>query len=1221
MRNGLRGVPAWLGRLCIGVVVMGSAAAAQVVPEGPGLGADRDSVILAAGQTVVRLSGAVTPRSESVVLRRDSLRRPLARGTDYALDGEDGVLRLTEPAEPGDALVVTYRARPRAPGPVTARLPVVDSDSISEVPSRPDGADADTPESKSRLQSRGSITRGVVAGTNRDATVTSGLRLDVSGEVAEDVSVEAVLTDENTPILPEGTTQQLSDFDRVAVTLTTPLGTARLGDIDLQLPGTAFAPVSRKVQGASAETVLPERGALAGGGVSVTGSATRGLFRSQEIAPVEGVQGPYRLTGAQGETFILVIPGSERVRLDGEALERGEAADYTMDYATGEITFTPAHLITETSRIAVDFEYTASRYTRSLLAADVDAALDLGGRRASVGVRVLREADASTFGDELGLTEVERDRIAAAGDEPVLVDGARLVPFDPESPAVLYVRRDTTTAAGEPATYFAPAPASADSVYQVRFSRVPPGDGSYRRAGAVRNGILYEWAGPGRGEYIPFRRLPAPSAQRVIDVRGAVEVIPGITATGEWAVSALDPNTLSPVGDADDAGGAYEATLQLAPQDLGGAWGVVEGEVRRRHRADAFRSLERVRDVSFDRRWNLSRAGRPLGGALDSLGEALTSGVLRWRRAGAEGAIEGGRLRLADLTGWRLDARASLEDPAILSTVLPSLDYRIEFASTDAGPQLRPLTGEGELLRQQGTLRRTLGAWTPGLSVEQERRAQTGADRFPGGIPTDSLLAPSYSFVAVRPGLDWSDGAQRAGVSAEVRRRAEPLTPVTAPTDLTHAATAWSVEGTGAVQPTDAWRADARAAYRRTDYVAAFEQRGRADRDALALRVSSRATPWSRALDVSTLYEALTERTPIRQETYVLVGPDLGEFVWRDGEGEPRSGEPDGVAQVDEFFPETTPLEGTYARVFVPGDALRPSIGVRGRVALRVTPSRFLDDQDAGDEGGWLSLFASRTTLEVQETSTARDFLRVLTLDPELLQQRAARVVGGDTLAPSTLQGRFRAEQEVTLFPEGPERGVRLLGRHLTTTSRRAAGLETQRVQAAEAEAFTAVGRGMTLRLNAGLDRERSVSESFSSRSYDLRGWRVEPQAVWTPGGGSRLSVSFLVSERRDGAAGPGRAARATVLRLPLEARVQAAGRFSVTARAEGNRVTLRGPALGLTQYRLTDGRGPGLSALWSAHVEVALTEVIRASVVYDGRAPSNAPSIHTVRMELSAVF
>src|SRR5690606_34328620 len=95
-------------------------------------------------------------------------------------------------------------------------------------------------------------------------------------------------------------------------------------------------------------------------------------FARNILAVQEGNQGPYRLRGAEGERFIILLAGTERVFLNGKLLQRGLEADYVIDYNAASITFTPAHLINKDSRIVVEFDYTDQSYLRSLYAADLD---------------------------------------------------------------------------------------------------------------------------------------------------------------------------------------------------------------------------------------------------------------------------------------------------------------------------------------------------------------------------------------------------------------------------------------------------------------------------------------------------------------------------------------------------------------------------------------------------------------------------------------------------------------------------------------------------------------------------------------------------------------------------------------------------------------------------------------------------------------------------------
>ena len=560
--------------------------------------------------------------------------------------------------------------------------------------------------------------------------------------------------------------------------------------------------------------------------------------------------------------------------------------------------------------------------------------------------------------------------------------------------------------------------------------------------------------------------------------------------------------------------------------------------------------------------------------------------IRRWRRCAAAWA------------GPEASRRQTLRGArARLGGDLRQLAIEAVYTGTSGDGPLAAQIGTGFFRRAAVTGATTWGVTRPSLGVEHERRIQDGGTRFEG----DALTA-SYGYVAVRPGLAVDVGRVEGAATVEVRRESEPLGP-TGEEALADAAQSVTVEATGRLR--GAVPTEARVAFRRKRYGEDFRLLGRQDAESVALRVSSRGSTGGGALDGRLVYDALTERSPILQETYVLVGQDLGEFVWRDGEGEPRAGEPDGVAQLDEFFPETTPLEGTYLRTFIPGTDLVPTVGVGLGLRLDTRPGRLFDALD---------VVALRTTVDVREKTRQPDVLRVLLLDPGVLQSTDAEA--------GTVDGRFRLEQEVVLFPERPDRGARLVGTHVRSTNRLAAGLETRLLQDARAEAYAPLAAALDARLALVASRRRAVSNAFASRTYDLRSVGVEGSLRWTPSERVTLTLAPTLLDWTDALAVPGRPTGALVGRVPVEARWTQSGRFSVAARAEASVVRLRGEGTGgLAVFELTNGRGPGTSALWGIDAEVGLTERLRGSLVYDGRAPASGPVIQTVRVQLSATL
>jgi hypothetical protein len=1103
---------------------------------------------------------------------------------------EGGAVLRVEPSvlDTTHSLRVAYRTFPvGAIGTVSLLDTARTHDAYRLAPPTPPAPTATAPSPpSSTLQSRGSISRGVTAGSNRDVGLESGLRVELSGEVAPGVTIRALLNDENTPILPDGTTRRLEDFDRVFIELRSPVGEVQLGDVALRLQQSEFARLTRSVQGAAVRSSI---GGGAddrfGGQVVAAGAISRGQFQSMEVRLIDGVQGPYRLTGAEGERFILVVPGSERVYWDGVLLERGDQLDYTIDYATGELYFTSRRLVTDERRALVEFEYSTNQFTRTLIATQAEAFFlhTRHGPRVRIGGAVIREADGSQFLDEFGLSREDSLALAQAGDSPALRPGAEEVRFDAEAAYVQYVRRVVEGPSGDRDTAYVALsfrPEEGEPVYRVRFSHVGLGMGSYERGGEGVNGIMYRFVGSGQGSYEPVRVLPRPVAQQVFDVFGSVAIVPNVEVFGEWARSDFDRNTLSALDAINNVGNAVLAGMRLRPTRIADR-ATLSGQLQRRTVGATFSSFDRIRPVEFERHWNLGTGATASGATSDFERHETTDIALLHLLldGGDEVTLESGRLMLGDtFEGWRFGGSLAL-NPASL----PGINYTVEHIESRDEVARR----DGRWFRQRGLLQYGIGSTgaTPFLEFEHENRAVDVAG-------TDSLALDSFHFVRVRPGLRWSREDLGTGdASLSVRRDSEWFEGALHP-----ASRSLTAALAHAISPTADFSAEMRVGYRHRAYTETFRALGRTDQSSLLMQAQGRWRPHPQAVELTASYDATGDRTPLLQEVFVRVGPEYGSYVWEDFNG-------DGIIQPDEMIPERTPNEGMYTRTFVPSDSLIATTTVSARAQLRLDGFHWREKEGLRRIA---SIATSRTTVEILETTRDPDLARIYLLYLTRYRHPA-----------NTVNGRLRVGQDVAFFPRSRVGTIDLGFNHIETMTSRTGGRDERLMRQWRAEGRLRAIRGVSLRNEVAFERNRYRSDAFATRRFDISGIRVEPevsisllnnlQAV------SRLPLAWKTDAVGD------RSSR--LLRAPLELRYQRPGLLSATARAEVAHVSLEGEALGLAEFELTDGRGPGTSYLWGLGGQYQLNEYLRATLQYDGRLPEGRRAIHTMRMQLSAVF
>ncbi|HTR99650.1 MAG TPA: hypothetical protein VML00_07860 [Bacteroidota bacterium] len=1101
----------------------------------------------------------------------------LRRGIDYSLGYRFGTLRLDSaflaralaaPAGPGGLLTVSYRFFPfHFQQEYTRRSVVVLRDSTGRDTlhvARPRGGFSIDDIFGANFQKSGSIVRGFTVGSNRDLSLNSGFRMQFSGKLASDIEVAATLTDDNTPIQPEGTTQTIQEFDKVFVEIKSTNLAATLGDFVLDLKGQEFASLSRKLQGAMG--TADYRFGSIGESAVIAGAVTRGKFNTMQFSGLDAVQGPYVLTGKNGERAIIVIAGTEKVYVNGETQVRGETNDYTIDYSTGEITFMPRRLITAASRITVDYQYTDRQYSRSLFAGQ--SATSVFDGRGKFTFTFVHEADNPDAPIDFTVTDSARQVLEQAGGDRNKAVQSGVSRVDTGG---IYFRVDTLIAGRGAVSYYRYAPGDTAAHYLVTFSFVGTGQGEY-----VRQQVgVFIWKGAGGGDYEPIRYLPLPQSQQVMDFALELQPVKSLKVSGEYAGSSFNANQFSDLPGVTSTGVATKFALAFSPRDMTVGdvnVGGLDLTLNDRRVGATFNPVDRTNDIEFNRRWGVD--------SLTGGDEEIREADLRYLPAGGVtvGGSYGRITRGSDLTSVR-----TAGDVAIQKADLPLVNYSVEHTrSTQTS-----LDEEDNWVKQRGSVAYAFWNLTPSFSYEGERKEITALDSstYRDGSLKFDQFGPKLGVKALGPvslSLEYLWRSDDQATGGALQRQAASFTQVYA----------------GRLAETAHITSTLDVTLSSKKFSDVFKQLGNADIQTVLVRSQSRYSPLNRGVDADVYYEVATERTSKLEQIFVHVAPGTGNYTYL---GDLNH---NGIADPDEFVPAR--FDGDYITITVPTDAMYPIIDLKTSMRVRFTPSRFLG-RGEGFWGGALSAISTETYARIDEKSSEHDLKQIYLLNLKHFLQDS-----------TTLTGTQLLTQDVYLFEGKTLYSARLRFSQTRGLTNFAGGLEH------------AYGRERSLRLRWQLVPEisnqldyvnkidRVFSDEISTRIHDILSNEVSFDVSYRPETRLELGMKFDLAKSVDSFQVPALGAALNAQSVRLVYAFQGAGQ----ARVEGSREEERlGGTPASFPYELTGGRVAGKTWTWRLGFDYRVTQFVQASATYDGRTEGGAPPVHTARAEVRAFF
>lgn len=575
------------------------------------------------------------------------------------------------------------------------------------------------------LNKSGSISRTVLGGSVQDVSIKSEMNLQLSGMLGKDTEIRASINDNNLALQQEGYSQKLQEFDQIFIEVAHKEHAIRAGDLAYESNRFSFFRANKKAAGLMYVNEKENQYLRIGGGIS------RGKFQNQSLNLKEGNNGPYRLRGANGESWVTVVSGSERVFLNGIRLKRGLQEDYTINYNTAEIIFTNKHLISPQMRIYVEFEYTELSYNRSLYFADATFKSDSWG----LDFSFFSEQDLKFQPVLQTLSNAEKLLLNEAGDNTVLGESAIEEAYQENS--LLYKKVDSLGVEG----IFVFSADTSKTLYRVSFTDVGEGKGDYvQDAEASALGNIYRWVEPEngipQGRYQALKVLIAPKQLRNFQVKLNKKWKKGFDIEIELAYSQEDKNLFSQKDDGDNGGVAFRLN-----QKWQGALGKKQLELifKNSYIASKYKSPYIIRDAEFLRKWNLNNVSLENTDELWTGLEVKLSRDSVWLSSFSTDFIQKG----SDYTGWRNQVESQLKKTHL------DWDLKALWLNSESSQE------EGNSYRIEQHLKRSKKNWKQGFYANVEQNELKD-------IVGQKLSAQAYSFDEWKAYINYTDSASKS---------------------------------------------------------------------------------------------------------------------------------------------------------------------------------------------------------------------------------------------------------------------------------------------------------------------------------------------------------------------------------------------------------------------------------------------------------------------------
>ena len=1011
------------------------------------------------------------------------------------------------------------------------------------------------------LVSSGSISRGVTIGNNQNSVLNSELDLQISGKLNDKVTLRASIQDSNIPLQESGYSQQLDEFDQVFIEVFSERWGIRAGDIDLEDTQSYFSKFSKRVQGLSLTTNFKNEDSEFTAFAS--GALVRGQFSSSQFVGQEGNQGPYKLVGPNNELYVLVVSGSETVYVNGIPLQRGATEDYIIDYNAGELIFNATYPINSEMRITVDYQYSERNYSRFI----GYAGSRYKNKKWTLGVSVYNENDLKNQPLQQSLNSEQVAILSNAGDDQTLMTAPSATPEAYNENRILYQK-----VIDNGVEVFEFSNNAEDELYLVNFTAVGSMQGNYKITSSNAISNIYEYVAPiagiKQGDFEPIVQLVAPVKLQVAVVNGAFKPNEKTAIEFEFAASKNDLNLYSSLDDENDTGVAGQLSIDHQLLKTAGDWTLdVTSDID--YVQSDFRTIQRLYRPEFNRDWNVE----PLTGnqSVPNLGDQVFAVAVAKFSHAQKGTF--------NYQFQHLNYKDNYEGRRhVLFTKLNL--KRFQFYTNSSILETDGFNSNSMFYRSDNRLKYSYQKGWSGVKFSTEHNEKKD-------VVLNQLDPISQKFQAYEVFTGIGDSTKvfvklgyihRVNDSIQNNRLAK----VNA-SDTYYLDSKW-------IQ-TQNTNLSLYANYRvfKSTNASTATQKSINSRLQYSQKLVNNLIHWN------TLFETNAGRLPQQDFTYVEVEPGQGSFVWFDYNE-------NGIQELEEFEIAQFQDLATYVRVLLPNQVYIPTHQNKLSQSLTLNPIQWANSTQASKR--FWSHFYNQTSFLIDRKD--KNNSASIRLNP-------FHSTSEDQLA---LQSNFRNQ----LFYNRGKQHYTVSYSYSESNARNVLsfGYVEQETFSHQLNFSHIIQEQWLLNLQTNLDKNKSASQNFSSKNYQLNETLLNPKLSYLLDDNKRFDV-YYQHQKKDNSIGG--LEQLTQEKYGVSFTLTQNQKAAITGEFNYFSNDFSGNANTPVAYQMMEGLQPGTNFTWSLIAQKKLTKFLDLNINYFGRKSETSRTIHTGTVQLKAYF